>query len=245
MIISHSKKFIFLHAPKTAGSSVFCSLCRHLEPGDEFIDAISDAYTLGSLPTKTYIRSISSSDSFLYFLYQLLRRQGVGKSLGLTGKRYYKKIGLQSHSGWRSVKEYVGDDIWNSYYKFSFERNPYSRLVSLYKWDNNIKNQMTFNQFIFKINEIAATTRYNKAILTWDGYYAECNNLILDYVGKFEDIDNSMKKIHSDIGIPYDGWLPHTKKARPEKYQEWYTSETQKIVEKIYTNQLKTFEYKF
>ena len=30
--------------------------------------------------------------------------------------------------------DFVGDDIWNSYYKFCFERNSWAKVVSYYNW---------------------------------------------------------------------------------------------------------------
>lgn len=34
MIISHSRKFIFVKTKKTAGTSIECSIAPHLKPGD-------------------------------------------------------------------------------------------------------------------------------------------------------------------------------------------------------------------
>lgn len=52
---------------------------------------------------------------------------------GELNNAYYSfKYHLQKHSGVRKVRTFVGDATWNNYLKFSFVRDPFDRLRSLY-----------------------------------------------------------------------------------------------------------------
>ena len=47
-------------------------------------------------------------------------------------RHYHTSVGFYEHMpGWR-IKAYIGNKIWSSYYKFTFERNPWDRQVSWY-----------------------------------------------------------------------------------------------------------------
>jgi hypothetical protein len=93
MIISHSRKFIFIHIHKTAGESISEALLPHLGRGDVLLG--------------TTVRG------------------------ELANIWYDYRHGLQKHSGVRKVKAHLGP-AWDDYVKFSFVRDPYDRLRSLY-----------------------------------------------------------------------------------------------------------------
>jgi hypothetical protein len=49
---------------------------------------------------------------------------------GLCAKDYQETYG--NHLPWFMIKKIVGDDIWNNYTKFTIERDPYDRILSLF-----------------------------------------------------------------------------------------------------------------
>ncbi len=108
MIISHKYKFIFLKITKTAGTSVEISLSRFCDD-DDIISPIS------------------------------LEDEGIRKPLGKKPQNYldfdvqgneYKKY--FNHITPKEIQCVVEPSIWDSYYKFCFERNPFDRAISLY-----------------------------------------------------------------------------------------------------------------
>ena len=124
MIISHRHKFIFLKTNKTAGTSVEIALSKFCGP-DDIITPISPEdeemrAQLGYLGPQNYVLPISS--------------YGVYAAVRMLIKR--EKQQFYNHITAKEVKAYVGDQVWNSYYKFCIERNPWDRCTSLYYWRN-------------------------------------------------------------------------------------------------------------
>ena len=108
MIISHKHKFIFIKTNKTAGTSIEIALSK----------------ICGS---RDVITPISPEDEALR---KKLGYRGPQNCLGLNG------IEFVNHLTAARIKEGVEQKIWNEYYKFCFQRNPWDRIISLYYWRN-------------------------------------------------------------------------------------------------------------
>ena len=67
----------------------------------------------------------------------------------------------------------------------------------------------------------------------------------IDYIGRFEDLDNSWKYICQKLNIP-DIPLPHKNISNGDKdYKKIYTEETKDYVAKKYSDDIKLFNYEF
>jgi hypothetical protein len=192
MIISHSRKFVFIHIHKTAGESVSEALVPFLGRGD---------ILLGT----TFRGEIANA-------------------------WYNRRHGLQKHSGVRRVRPFLGD-AWGDYLSFSFVRDPFDRLRSLYFYfermldrrrEKSLRNALLwipgtdfrdplkwpgmqafletddFSGFIrhpaFSTNIMGARPQ---SILLTD----KAGNLAVDMVGKFETIAEDFARIAARIGL--------------------------------------------
>jgi len=169
MIISHKHKFIFLKTRKTAGTSIEISLSRYCGKND-VITPIS--------PKDEKIRNKSGVYPKNYFFPFV--KYNVRNYLRLIIKRK-RKIRFWNHAPATYVKEQIGEKIWNSYYKFCFERNPWDKTVSLYYWRSKSRAEnSTFEEFL-NSDEFKELPHYNFPI------YTENNNVIVDYIGRYEN----------------------------------------------------------
>lgn len=143
-------------------------------------------------------------------------------------------------------------------YKFTYVRNPFERLVScyvqkienrreknLYKEINycmgildNIKNFEEFVKQIVKIPESWAD-RHFKAQYS---YVYNDDIILVDYVGKVEELPYSYKKIQDKYGLTR---LEHKNKSNKKRWESYYTKETAALVYEYYKKDILLFGYEF
>lgn len=161
---------------------------------------------------------------------------------------------------------YRREGEYKNYFKFAFVRNPYDRIISLYF--DKIKNigaddfeagiflgflkyhkfyeGISFKEFVKAIHSIPEKEadphfRSQYALLT-----DKEGNLILDFIGKFENLEKDYKKICKKIGVNTPPTLSHKKESKREKkYRGYYDEETKKLVRERYKKDLEMFGYEF
>ena len=139
----------------------------------------------------------------------------------------------------------ITDKELNSYFKFIFVRNPFSRLVS-YWYDTFLSVYPNFKDLvkegIFNKNGNPKKLHFQ----TQSGLFStpEGNILDLDFIGKVENIDNDWEILCNKINIPHQK-LGHYTKNSYNKYTTYYDNETIDIVSEWYKKDLQIFNYKF
>ena len=148
-------------------------------------------------------------------------------------------------------KEY--NSYWNDYTTFSVVRNPWDRMVSLYFYykKNNeiinlhIKNDIpsTFSNFIHEFNEKRRRwyTTFYQHQANW--VYDDEENLLVDYVCRFENLNKDVGEIFNKIGI--NKTLSHERKSVHEHYKTYYNEETIEIVRNLFEKDIILFDYEY
>ncbi len=121
MIVSHKHKFIFVKTHKTSTQTFMKFIKPHLG---------SDDVMVGD----------PSSDHNENTKLNVDKKFETGKS----AQEYQDTYG--NHLPWFMIKDIVGDDIWNGYTKFTIEREPHDRILSLFYFLNP---QVTGDRMIF------------------------------------------------------------------------------------------------
>lgn len=178
MIISHRYKFIFLKTNKTAGTSIEIALSRFCGPKD-------------------IITPIDTED------------EETRSKLGYSGPQNYlsstKKSPLfYNHISAKKVKSLIGKDVWDSYYKFCFERNPWDRVISLYYWNYKSEPRPSISEFIDSEIPLRLKKR-GYMVYTIDGIIA------VDKICRFENIADEIEIIRKQVGLPEKLELPNAK----------------------------------
>lgn len=140
------------------------------------------------------------------------------------------------------------DKIFSSYFKFGFVRNPWDRVVSLYRRKEGIQKskEMSFEQFVRWIENSSDTCIHpscHKYQLDWfkngDGQVG------VDYIGKFENLNNDWAFISSIIEatsiLPYK----NTNLGCSRHYTEFYTAETRDTIGEKFIVDVEYFNYSF
>ena len=154
-------------------------------------------------------------------------------------------VEYKHHHVWfyfENLREYFDD-----YFKFSFIRNPWDRLVSAYYYFKTDFN-FTFEEFIEKIGNkeplLGTITYRDYAIKSSFDKIQIKENIVVDFIGRFEKLQEDFDYVCEQIGVKSIK-LPHVKKTEHKHYTEYYNDEMVKIVEDVYISDITRFDYKF
>ena len=171
-MISHDDKCIFIHIPKSAGTSLISALSNPVNPGARDINHLPfdpDAYMFDPPPPHLRIED-------------------------------YVKYG------------YITKEKLDSYFKFAFVRNPWDRMVSEYKYRRH-PSKYDFKTYLFKhYPRPSWTDEYCHVIPQYDFIYDRNNNCLIDFVGKFENLQQDFEKLCLQLQLP-SAVLPHKNKS--------------------------------
>ena len=151
---------------------------------------------------------------------------------------------------------YVKQDVFNSYFKFCFVRNPYDRAVSDYFWHRKFfekgPEQMmvdSFRSYLYLAH--SQLTRFPNKDNIWCHFFPqhwyvrdEKGHTIPDFVGRFENLKADFAFVAARIGLN-DTDLPHIGKTEHEPYADYYNEECRMMVEDLYGEDIRYFEYEF
>jgi hypothetical protein len=101
--------------------------------------------------------------------------------------------------------------VWDSYFKFCVERNPWDRLISLYYWRYKSDPRPTISEFISS-NAPLALKEKGYELYTINGMLA------VDKVCQFENLSRDLEEVMKQVGISEKLELPTAKsKSRKDK----------------------------
>ena len=161
---------------------------------------------------------------------------------------------FKPHITAREMRDILGKKTWNKLYTFTFVRNPWDRVLSIYhylQYENMIQAELSFKDYIVKLNyEIQHKNwTYNYApfyLGASDFVTDEKGKIIVSKIGKFENREEDINMIAKKIQSKNLGKL-FLQKASPsnEHYSTYYDEESIEIVRNIYQDDISLFNYKF
>lgn len=231
MIVSHKHKYIFLKTNKTAGTSIEIALSRYCGPED-------------------IITPVSPED-------EVLRREvgGVGPQNHLAplsdyGFRDYRKLlfGKRklryfNHMTATRAKALLGDEIWQSYFKFCIERNPWDRVISHYFWRTrkDTSEQPTIMEYL-ESPMVQKLKRKGLGLYTIDG------ELAVDRVCLLENLSEDLESVRVQLGLPEPLELPRAKSQyRKDKrsYRDILGEPEKEKIAELFADEIRLFGYRF
>lgn len=225
MILSHTHKFIFIRTRKVAGTSVEIFLSQFCD-GQDIVTPVGDAET-GYTPANYRVAG--------YRRNRLLRIAG-----SLIGRPAIGHGGFYNHIPAREIRRLVGEDVWNACYKFSIERNPWDRQVSLYHWHyRKHENKPSFDTFI-------RSPMHRKISPNFDTYAID-GKVAANYICRYENLEEDLNTVLRQLRLEAKVALPQAKGSFRSRraWREFYTPKTRDIVARWYAREIETFGYEF
>jgi len=232
MIISHAHKFIFIKTKKTAGTALEAALSQLCGPLDVITPyrEESEQERKGLAPQNYRIEHPLKPKRPLW-----------RKLLGRPERYYHPSVGFYEHMPASLVRAYVGEEVWRGYYKFAFDRNPWDRQVSWYLYKTKSKRRRpSFERFMS-----------NRARAFVNNYqlYTEGGALAVDFLGRYESLDDDLRKVLKRIGVKRSIEVPRTNVTRDRDamgdYRSLYTDKTRELVAEWYAPEIALLGYGF
>lgn len=231
MILSHAHKFIYIKTYKTGSTSVEAALSAVCGPDDVITEASEQLRGVRQKPAQNY--RIEHPAKPARPLWKTL--------LGRPERHYHPSVGYYEHMpAWR-VRTYAGEDVWRRYYKFSFERNPWDRQVSWYHYKTKSKAAAAKPSF-----DAFNRDRRRAFVENWS-LYTEADAISLDFVGRYESLDDDFARVLAAIGLTGKVELPRANVSRDRKgsYRDYYTEASKALVADWYAPEIRHFGYTF
>ena len=247
-MISKQGRFIFLHIPRTGGSSV------------------QDA--LWGINPKNNSDYLGPYDWHLYGFNKEKEIDAAEDVVGHIGQRIYdwNTHFLAENSNPYSLNH--GKEKFKEYFKFTFVRNPWDRFISLWvKFKEEVKLQEQFNSLFelhidtdFKepqevLRYLVLAHRKDLLLPRWfkpqyEYVHDENLRILTNYIGQYEKFQFCFDFLCDRIDVPHQT-LPwgDEKQRRHHKekkhYKDYYDDFMINAVAEIYHNDIKTWQYEF
>ena len=228
MIISHKYKFIFIKTRRTGTSSFEVEIIPFLGKKDVLTPVLSIEQN-----TKGWFNPIP--DIIFFLRYRREYNEGLIKRLEHK-KKFYPHIPAYV------VRARIGRKMWNSYFKFTIERDPIEKEVSLYMHHKNVyhKNEnYTFEDY----------WKEKDRCINYPLYTNLLGKPIVDFVVRYSHLEEDLHFVCDKLGIPFKGLhfkitqhnftnenkkelLRYVKKKYGDKIMRIYSKET-KILKKF------------
>ena len=169
-------------------------------------------------------------------------KRPLWRRLLLRPERYYHhSVGYYEHMpAWR-VRSYVGEEIWRSYFKFAFVRNPWDRQISQYLYKTKtLAKRPGLDRFM---------ARKKRAYVTSYEIYAIEGEVAVDFVGRYETLDADLRTALERAGVKQRLAIPRSNVTRSRKrdvaYQSYFTPATRDLAAEWYAREIALWGYEF
>ena len=229
MIISHKHKFIFIKTVKTAGTSLEVFLSQHC--GADDVLTLFDPPVEGHEPRNYEV----GAGRIAEILRTPFGPRSAWRCLLTRRRRFYNHM-----PAWL-VRLRVPPSIWNGYFKFCVERNPWDKVLSHYHMHAyRVGGALSLDQYFargkFPINYPRYTTPSGSRI-------------IVHRVVRYGNLTDELGEIFTRLNVPFDGDLRVRKKGhfrtdrRP--YQLVFSPQQRQIVERVFAREIQLHGYRF
>ena len=237
MIISHRHKFIFVKTRKVAGSTIERVLAEQCGPED-----IISPDPVPVEKAQHYAGRFNPIPELVHTLSPLQHARTI--------RDWVKRPKYYCHLSSYSIRHRIGAKVWDNYFKFTFERNPWDKMVSFYYWYHRYRIENgeplpTFREHVLeRANALHEDRRFP---LDWKRYTLG-GEVAMDYIGRFENLEGDLATVFERIGLTKPPSLPREKgnvRGDRRHYSEAYDDATRDRIAELFHREIEHFGYEF
>jgi hypothetical protein len=228
MIISHQHKFIFIKTAKTASTSIEIFLSPQCGPADIVTPIVPPVEGHQPRNYKGFVNPIPA-------LLERPERLLTALRYAFSARKFY------NHMPASLVQKHVPARVWNRYFKFCVERNPWDKVLSHYHM------QASRAGASFSLDEYLAQGKFPINYFRYTGASGE--KIIVDRVLRYENLDRELAEVFAQLNVRFDGSLGVRAKSgyrtdrRP--HQLVFNEEQRRIVEQAFAKEIELHGYRF
>ena len=233
MIVSHRHRFIFVRNPKTASTSVALALSAVCGERDVIAPVGQDEALRAEAGGRGPQNQVTP-----FHTWAGARQYGVRDWARLLLR--FRRPRYFNHMGAPAIRRAVGRRIWDDYFTFCFERNPFDKVISYYFWKRREPDgPRSLSEFVQSGAAGAMSTMHLYSI---DGRVA------VDRVCRFENLEDELARLSDELGL---GELPKLLRAKsqfrtdPRHYRELLSDADRRWIERHFAREIAEFGYAF
>jgi len=230
MIVSHAHRFIFIKTMKTAGTSLEIALSRFCGPGD-VITPIE--------PEDEAIRRAlgyrgPQNDAVPFARYSL---RHWGRFVMRPRRRRFF-----NHMAARQIVKALPAPVWNSYYKFCVDRNPWDKVVSLYFWQHRTEPRPSLSEFVHSDQLERGVRQGGFDLYSIDG------QVVVDRVCRYESLQAEVRTLAEQLRLDEVPQLPRAKsttRADRRHYRELLSPCDRDRIARVFEREIELLGYEY
>jgi len=169
----------------------------------------------------------------------IARTAGTSIEHSIIGKDWWRVDPSSKHISVQQTITKFGKDVYNDYFTFTVIRNPWDRIISMWqkKWWSN-KQPMSLPAFLKQLKP--NKNEHYKSL-----FYHEILNGPVDFIVRFENLQEDMNYVFDKIGMPRKV-LPHITQSKHRcHYTTYYDEETRTLVASMFKTDIEMFGYHY
>ncbi len=179
----------------------------------------------------------------------------IFKTAGVSIESFFEEP-LYNHNTGTKILGKIGQEKWDSYFKFTTVRNSWDRMLSFYfcriakggqvpripqpiKCGSNHQSHMdNFEEWIERVS-------LDQPMVMQQSHWTIVNEKMdMDFIAHFENLHEDFLHVCEQINIT-PSTLPHLNKTTHRHYSQYYTEKSKSIVAEVCKEDIETFEFTF
>lgn len=142
------------------------------------------------------------------------------------------------------AKRVLSEEVWDSYFKFTFVRNPFDRFISyaFFRHQSSeifAKNKLGVMKLLFKKPSLADDILFKPQ---WNFVTNELGDNIVDFIGRFENLQTDFDAVCQKVGLPQIKLDLHNS-SEHKNYKHYLDEELIGLISDYYKEDLECFDY--